>query len=155
MSFTKNKEREDILNKLEDDKNARRDTYVQLLKEKLLIDDKKLPQPIVQNFETFDRIKFRAQNQSLNAKRIIKGFGGSSRFEKDEISKWKDKIEKYNLFSDNKINALIDPTPGPQAYSLVSTWVPNKKSIKEKENTLNYFKIVSKKPSSSTYHSKI
>jgi hypothetical protein len=115
-------------------------------------------EPIPTNFNTFTKIAKKnggydwmtKKNRVLNS--TVKCFGSGARFEPDENQKWKKKVEMWNRNESEKpIDPNNDATPGPQKYSLISTWKVKKNDDKNSKKR-NYFSLVSKGPPKSIYY---
>lgn len=117
-----------------------------------------LNNPIPADYRTFARIAklsggydwMTKKNKTVNS--TVKCFGLGSRFELDENQKWKRKVELWNKnATETVIDPNNDPTPGPQKYSLISTWNVKKHEDKQSKKK-NYFKMVSTGPPKSMYY---
>lgn len=68
----------------------------------------------------------------MNVKKKPLGFGVGERFDKDERTKWQEKVQVYNKNATKPLNAKSDPNPGPAHYSLINHW-PGKVNKKVKD----------------------
>lgn len=128
------------------------------LKDKVKTDINYLNNPIPITYNTFSKIakKNGGYNWITKKNRVtnstVKCFGMGPRFEPDENEKWKKKVERWNRNETEKpIDAQNDATPGPQKYSLISTWKPKKFEDKGKSKK-NYFNMISQGPTKSIYY---
>ena len=117
-------------------KNKREKERLLDLKEKVKTDINYFNNPIPQDYGTFSQIAKKnggfdwmtKKNKTINS--TVKCFGLGPRFEPDENEKWKRKVEYWNRNEPEKpIDLTNDPFPGPQKYSLISTWKPDKNAL--------------------------
>lgn len=129
----------------------------------------KFPEPIPADRVTFDKYqkmygsdKDRMKAKASKAKGRLKvmagkGFGGSQRFDRNELDKWKSEVEKYNaVVTDGKqLDPKLDKTPGPAAYCLINGWQGKKTKIKKLNDNQfpSIFKRVSHGPQINMYYS--
>lgn len=87
-----------------------------------------LPVPV--SFFTFDRLSLQMQKEKLNSNSGKKKLPELSIFKTSRLitaeDKWRVKLQRYNKNTNNPIDSNIDSSPGPLAYSLISSWAIEK-----------------------------
>lgn len=116
-----------------------------------------LNKPIPCSYTTFDSIakQYRGYSPKNRIKfgTRVKGFGSRPRFDPDENSKWKKKVEMWNRNrTENFIDPSKDATPGPQAYSMIAHWKRKKGSDKDLKRGSNMLAALSTGPKISIYY---
>ena len=90
----------------------------------------------------------------MNKSKNLKGFGTAGRFELDENTKWKNRVENINKKAGQTvIDPKIDISPGPHSYNLICHWKGKKTSDKNLKKGTNYLECISRGPSISLYYS--
>ena len=142
----------------EQSKVKREDERLEELKDKVKMSVKHLNDPIPVDYGTFARVAklsggydwMTKKNRTVNS--TVKCFGLGPRFELDENQKWKRKVEMWNKnATDKAIDPNKDATPGPQKYSLISTWSVKKHEDKGPKKK-DFFNMVSTGPPKSMYY---
>ena len=125
------------------------------------VDPSILPVPLPADIKTFSRIALQqAKEGKEGGQKKGLGFGVGPRIPLSNKEKWQAKVPLYNTHADKPLDLKADPTPAPNAYSLISYW-PGKKESKPSKRTESEGKLpnilakVSKGPVFSPYYVKI
>lgn len=142
-------------------KRDQEEEFLENVKEEQNLPKKYFIKPIPADFDTFELIREKVgikSEKNFKGKKNSNFMGTQPRFPLSARESWAKKVENYNKSASDPIDPKMDPSPGPQTYSLVSHW-PGKKIKKQAqgekdERKPNFFKATTKGVSFKPYHSK-